>query len=329
MNREQRQELQQEILGATRDRMLREIREALDAFTLEAPLLLVFEDLQWVDRSTADLISALARQRTTAKTVIVIAMRPVDMEAADHPLRRAKQELLAHHLCQEIALEALSKAEVAGYLGEESGETSPEGLAELIYLRSEGNPLFMMAALDHMTEHGSIAREGGSWRLKVPLQEIDLGVPDAMRQMIEAQIDHLTTEEQRVLEAASVAGVRFSANALAAALQRGTALVEETLDALSRRSRVVHAAGAQQLDSDGISQVYEFAHALHREVFYGRLTPARRAWIRRRIEESVPEPLREVVEITAAHMAQGSGCSDLTIEAGHPVRIRTAEMAFA
>jgi predicted ATPase len=312
VNPEQRQSLQQEILGATRDRMVREILDALDALNLEAPLLLVFEDLQWVDPSTAGLISALARQRTAGKTMVIITSRRLDTEMADHPLKRVKQELLPHHLCEEIALEPLSRAEITEYLGRESGQSVPESFAELIYQRSEGNPLFMIAALDHMTEHGLIAREGGRLVLKVPLEEIDLGVPETLRQMIEAQIEHLTTEEQRVLEAASVAGVRFSSNLVAAALQRDRASVEETLDELSRRSRIVRPATAQQLDGDGIWQTFEFVRALYREVFYSRLTPARRASIRRRIEESVPGPQ-----------------PDLARETGGPVRIRTADMAFA
>lgn len=293
VNREQRQALQQEILGATRDRMLREIREALDRFNLEAPLLLVFEDLQWVDRSTADLISALARQRTTAKMMVIVTMRPVDL---DHPVRRAKQELLAHQLCQEIALEPLSKSEVAQYLGGESDESPLDGFASQIYRYSEGNPLFMIAALDHMTEHGSIAREGGSWRLKVPLEEIDLEVPETLRQMIEAHIDHLTIEEQRVLESASVVGTRFPANAVAAGLQQAPAFVEETLEKLLRRSRIVRAAGDEQLADGSISPLFEFVHTAYREVFYGRLTPVRRAWIRRRIDDSVCVPWRELPE---------------------------------
>jgi len=329
VNPEQRHSFQQEIMGATRDRMVREILDALDTLALEAPLLLVLEDLQWVDPATAGLISALARQRTAGKTMVIITSRRLDTEMAEHPLKRVKQELLPHRLCGEIALEPLSKAEMTEYLSRESGQSVPENFAELIYRRSGGNPLFMIAALEHMTEHGSIAREGGRLVLKVPLQEIDLGVPETLRQMIEAQIEHLTTEEQRVLEAASVAGVRFSPNAVAAALQRDRASVEETLDELSRRSRIVRAAAAQQLDGDGISQTFEFVQALYSEVFCNRLTPARRTSIRRRIQESASEPLREVVEITAAHLARGSRCTDPTTETGPPSRARTAGIALA
>ena len=66
LTREHRETLHRELLGATRERMLREIGEALEAIASQTPLLLVFEDLQWVDHSTADLISVLARRRMPA-----------------------------------------------------------------------------------------------------------------------------------------------------------------------------------------------------------------------------------------------------------------------
>jgi DNA-binding response OmpR family regulator len=329
VKREQRQELQQEILGATRDRMLREIREGLDRLNLEGPRLWVFEDVQWVDPSTVDLISAIARGRTTAKAMVIMTERSVETAAPSHPLRKLMSELLTHHLCREIALAPLSAADVAEYLSGESGASLPEGFAELIYRHSDGNPLFMIAALDHMTEHGSIAREAGKWRLKVPLQEIDLGVPETLRQMTEAHIHHLTTEEQRVLEAASVAGVRFSANALATVLQQDAEFVEEILENLSRRSLIVRSAGARQLPDANTEQAFEFIHGLYREVFYGRLTPVRRAWIRRRIDDSVSPPLREVAESASNHLAPGSVRKDPALEPGGQGRVGTAAAAFA
>ncbi len=108
--------MQQEILGATRERMLREIREALDTLTSEAPLLLVFEDLQWVDPSTIDLMSALARGRTTAKIMVIITKQPLDAVVPQHRLKTLKEDLLVHHLCHEIALAPLSETDVSEYL---------------------------------------------------------------------------------------------------------------------------------------------------------------------------------------------------------------------
>ena len=328
LKREQRQELQREILGATRDRMLREVREALDRLNLEGPLVWVFEDVQWVDPSTVDLISATARRSTTARALVIMTKRSVEMAAPNQPLRKLMSELLTHQLCREIALAPLSAADVAEYLGGESGASLPKGLAELIHRHADGNPLFMIAALDHMTEHGLIAKEAGKWRLKVPLQEIDPGVPETLRRMIEAHIHHLTREEQRVLEAASVAGVRFSANALTAVLQQDEASVEEILENLSRRSLIVHSVGAQQLPDANTEQGFEFIHALYREVFYGRLTPARKAWIRRRIDDVVSQPLPEVAESAANHLARESVRKDPALETGGQ-GIGTAATAFA
>src|SRR5271157_5215633 len=120
MKREQRDKLQREIVGATRERMLREIADALETITAESPLLLVFEDLHWADPSTIDLISALARRRQPAKLLLIGTYRPVDVLLADHPLKALKQDLLIHHLCHEAALEPLDEAGVAEFLAAES-----------------------------------------------------------------------------------------------------------------------------------------------------------------------------------------------------------------
>ena len=104
---EQREGLQREILGATRERMVREICEALESLSSEAPILLVFEDLHWVDPSTLDLISALARRREHAKFMLVCTYRPVDVILSNSSLKGLKQDLQVHNLCSEIALERL------------------------------------------------------------------------------------------------------------------------------------------------------------------------------------------------------------------------------
>jgi len=310
LKREQRQMLQQEILGATRDRMLREIREALDTLNLEAPLLFVFEDLQWVDPSTVDLMSALARQRTTAKTMVIITKRPVDMIVPEHPLKKLKQDLLVHHLCREITLAPLEKPDVAEYLEAESLAGSlPEGFAELIYRHSEGHPLFMIATLEHMTGHGQISRENGKWRLQVPLDEIDLEVPETLRQMIEFQIEHLTSEQQRTLEVASVNGVLFAASVNAVPAGLDEEKFEELCDELSRRRQMVRWAGSRQFPDGTVSVRYEFTHGLYREVFFHRQTPGRRAKLHLRIGERLEELFSrhesEVAAELAGHFEQG------------------------
>jgi predicted ATPase len=163
VKRNQRETLQREILGATRERMLREIGEALETITTANPLLLIFEDLQWVDRSTVDLISALARGRGPAKLMLIGTYRRADVALSEHPLKLVKQDLLVHRLCQEISLEPLGEGQVAEYLAPSSSEARvPDGLAGLVHRHSEGNPLFMVAALDHMAERGMISCQNGA-----------------------------------------------------------------------------------------------------------------------------------------------------------------------
>jgi DNA-binding winged helix-turn-helix (wHTH) protein len=311
LKREHREALQQEILGATRERMLREIGMALETIAAEKLLLLVFEDLQWVDHSTVDLLSAIARRRTPARLMLIATYRSVDLALSDHPLKALRQDLLVHQLCREIDLEPLAEADVAEYLTTESSQVSPpEGLAELIYRHTEGNPLFMVAALDHLTQRGFIWRENGSWQLRVLLEEIDLEVPESLRQMIEAQIERLSAEEQRALEAASVAGAAFSARIAAADIDMGPEIFEDLCESLVRRHRIVRSAGSQEFPDGNISQRYEFVHALYREVFYQRQAPGRRTKLHRRIGERLEalfsQQMSEVAPELAHHFEQGS-----------------------
>src|SRR5208283_2031848 len=144
---------------------------------------------------------------------------------------------------------------------------------------------------------------------RVPIEEMALEVPETLRQMIESQIDHLTSEQQRALEVASVNGVLFSAsvNAIPANLDEGQ--FEELCDALSRRYHMVRWAGSHQFPDGSVSVRYEFTHALYREVFYHRQTPGRRAKLHLRIGERLEQLFTrhesEVAAELAGHFEQG------------------------
>ena len=305
MKPEQREMLQRELLGATRERMLREIGDVLETVAAASPLLLVFEDLQWADHSTVDLIPAVARRGAPAKLMLIATKRPVDMVIPEHPLKALKQDLLLHQLCREITLDPLGEAEIAEYLAAESSEGSlPEGLAKLVHHHSEGNPLFMVAVLDHMIERGQVSREGGAWRLRVPLEEIALGAPEKLRRMIEAQIDRLSTEHRHMLDVASVAGVAFSARVCAAAADLRPEDFEDLCEELTRRHRTVHSSGSEHLPDGTVSARYEFVHALYREVLYRRLTSGRRAKLHQRIGEQLETLFSDRLSEAAPELAR-------------------------
>jgi DNA-binding winged helix-turn-helix (wHTH) protein len=297
--------LRREILGATRERMLREIGDALEAIASRSPLVIVFEDLQWVDYSTIDLISVLARRRTAAKLMIVGTYRDDDVALSEHPLGTLKQDLRARQLCREIALRPLNEAQMVDYLAAEQSRSSlPKGLTALVYRHSEGNPLFMVAALDSLVGQGLIARESG-WRLERPLNEIELAVPENLREMIEVQIERLSPEEQRVLEAASLTQHRaFSVIARAAAgIDADPGHFEAVCERLSRRAHILRPGILEELPDGTVSPFYEFAHALYRDVLYSRITPSRRALLHRRAAEWAEATFAEHVGDAAPFLA--------------------------
>ena len=135
---EQREALQREILGATRERMVREICEALELLTAADPLALILEDLHWADPSTLDLISALARRRGICKLLLLGTYRPVDVILLQSSLKALRQDLVVHKLCFEIALEPSDGAGCRRLSGRGVSRRAPGGsLRELVYRHSE------------------------------------------------------------------------------------------------------------------------------------------------------------------------------------------------
>ncbi len=283
---EHRAMLQRELLGATRERMLREICEAIESISAGIPLLLVLEDLQWADACTVDLISALARRRTPAKLMLLASSRALDAEPPGYPLKVLMRELLIHRLCHELKLTPLRETDVEEYLNAQSSASLvPPGVSALVHRRSEGNPLFMVAALEHMNKRNLLTLAQGRWQLHVPLNEIEFAVPDDLRLMIEAQLERLAAPERTALELASVAGATFSATIVGHALGIDPREVENLFEGLSRVHHLIKWVASRTFPDGSVMESYEFTHALYRQVLYERQLPGRRATLHRLIGE--------------------------------------------
>jgi DNA-binding winged helix-turn-helix (wHTH) protein/chloramphenicol 3-O-phosphotransferase len=94
--------LQRKVAGATKERMLRELAEAIEALTAERPLVLWLEDLHWGNYSTLDWLAVVARRQERARLLIIGTYRPVEVLAREHPLKAVKQELQTHGYCIEL-----------------------------------------------------------------------------------------------------------------------------------------------------------------------------------------------------------------------------------
>jgi predicted ATPase len=265
----------------TAERMAGDLCEALEEIAAEKPLVLVFEDLNWADDSTLHLVSALARRRGPAKLIVLATYRAHDVDT-EHTLKGLKQDLVMRRLCSEMALNPLPKEAVRELLSRELKQgVPPPGLTSFVHQHSEGNPLFAMAILEHLIAQRFLIcdhSEGEArWKQRVPFQEMEAGVPDGVAQMIELEIDRLSPQEQRMLEAGSLISVAFPAWAVAAALDEDPALIEEACDELARRLYFLERAGQDELPGGTRSAFYVFVHGLYREVLYRRQAEARRA----------------------------------------------------
>jgi predicted ATPase len=271
--------------NGTRVPALGEICDAVESLAQSEPLLLVLEDLHWADASTLDLISALARRRGNPRLMVVATYRPAEVDG-QHPLMGLKEDLFTRRLCCEIVLGPLNRKAVSDYLLQQlNTNTLPGGLASFVHQHSEGNPLFMAATFEHLRNQQLLLLKGGKWHLATPLAEIELGIPDGLLGMIDLQLGRLSESERRLLEAGSIVGTIFPAWAAAAALKEDVLDVEDGYASLARRTRLLNAAGQDELPDGTRSSFYVFAHGLFREALYSRQPAARRAERHRRVAE--------------------------------------------
>jgi DNA-binding winged helix-turn-helix (wHTH) protein/tetratricopeptide (TPR) repeat protein len=275
-----------DLLGATKERMLREMAEALEALTVETPLVLVLEDLHWSDYSTLDLLGTLGRRHEPARLLVLGSYRPVDVIVAEHPLRGLTQELRVRRQCEDIALEFLRDADVAAYLTHRfGGHAFPPELTGAVHRQTDGNPLFMVRLVDELVTLGVLADQDGRWRLLAPLDEIARAVPESLRQLIDKQISRLEPDVQRLLEVASVLGHEFTARSLAAGLDEDPLTVEERCDALAQQGQLVAPTGLFVLPDGTAIARYRFTHSLYPQVLAERVAAGRRLRLHQRLGE--------------------------------------------
>src|SRR5262249_28967756 len=128
-------------------------------------------------------------------------------------------------------------------------------------------------------------------------------VPNSIKQMIDQQVDHLDTYEQRTLEAASVAGAKFSVPVLAAGLEEDPAAVEALCDQLARQRQFIQDYGVEVLANGEAVSRYGFVHALYQNVLYERLSVNSRVQLHRRIAERTEALYGDHASEVAAELA--------------------------
>lgn len=296
--------------GATRERMLREMVEAIEAMSAERPLILILEDLHWSDASTADLLARLIRRTEAARLLLIGTYRPADVRANGHPLQAIDREVCLRACCEELKLAALSRSDADAYLAARfPGAALPAGLGGRVHQRTDGNPLFMAALATSWIAEGLLVPDHGGWSLWAGPEELTAGVPATLAQLIEQQVERLDPADREIVEAASIAGREFSAAMVAAAAGRDEDDTEARFAALARQGRLVHARGIAEWPDGTVASRYGFIHDLYQEVLYERVPAGRRARLHHRcgarLETAYGLRARERAAEFAAHFLSG------------------------
>ena len=267
-----------EARAPSQQALLREFRGLLEETTRRASVVLFLDDVHWADVSTVDLLAHLGQHCARLRLLIAVTYRPTELLLGPHPFHRIKLDLEGKGVCRELSVGFFSSAQIDRFLTLNFPENEfPPDFAELIYRRTEGNPLFMADLLAYLRERSVIAKRDGHWVLAQRLPALRDELPASVRSMIQRKLEQLADEDRRVLAAAAVQGHEFDSAVVAAALALDPAELEERLQRLDRVHSVVCLLREREFPGHTLSLRYAFVHVLYQQALYNDLSPTRRA----------------------------------------------------
>jgi tetratricopeptide (TPR) repeat protein len=252
----------------TRGRRTQEaIKRVLLRESLNQPLMLVFEDLHWIDDETRALLNLLADSIGTCRVLLLVNYRP----EYSHPWgsKTYYTQLRLDPLGKENADEMLTTL-----LGSDA-ELAP--LRRLMAEKTEGNPLFMEEIYLGLLEDGTLARNGDV-KLVRPLAS--LRIPPTVEDILAARIDRLPADEKKLLQTLAVIGKDFQLGVVRAVSGEADDALRARLNNLQLAEFIYEQPAMDDLD-------YTFKHDLTRQVAYRSLLNERRRVLHERAGEAI------------------------------------------
>jgi DNA-binding SARP family transcriptional activator len=261
------------------------IRKLLQALARDAPLLLVFDDLQWAEPTFLDLVDSMVDLSREAPIMLLCLARPELLE--ERPSWGGGKVNATSMLLEALSGEE-SEAVIAHVLG---GRSLAPGIRARVAEAAEGNPLFLEQMLAMLAERGGVAQ--------------DSVLPPTIQALLAARLDRLDPGERTVIERASVVGREFSREALAALDGEGEAEppLGRELERLIRRDLVRPAP-----PTSGQGEGFRFRHNLIRDAAYAAIPKRSRAVLHERfatwLEQGDDRQPEESDEILGYHLEQ-------------------------
>lgn len=268
-------------------RLLDVVAGFLVARSRERPVLLVLDDLHWIDAASLTLLRHIGQRASGHRLVVVAAYRP---DEATGELVVALGTLRATTEVSSVRLGGLHEdavAELAGTVA--GGRLSPDTVAALAG-ETGGNPFLVSEVARHLVESGSL-RTGPDGLLET--DALPGAVPDGVRQVLARRRARLSDAANRFLDHASGFEGPFPFSPVAAASGLDDAAALAALDE-------VLAAGL--VEPDPAPERYQFGHALVRHAVQGELNPSRRLRLHRVLAEALHEALTSGARVTPAEV---------------------------
>lgn len=298
-------QLPQRTLGVTRDRMLREFAELVEELASSRPFVLCLDDLHWCDDSTLSLLELLARRDDPAQLMLIGTYRPAEATRATQPLEALAQSMKIRGQCCVVRPTLLSADAVQSMIDRAlPGITLNPALVHTLHQRTGGNPLFVLALVDHWKTTAAVVLQPDGWRAVADFDELGKGVPESLTAMIQQNMNSLSPEEQLLLEAASVAGREFVAGILASGLGWSDDDAELRCATLARQGTFIRDTGVLERPGGGLSARFRFIHALYREAVYERVPAGRRSRLHRLIGEELETAYGTLADANANELAR-------------------------
>ena len=277
-----------------RQRILDGVKSLLLRESQVQPLLLICEDLHWIDSETQALLDTLIDSLSTARLLLLVNYRPEYQHGWGSKTYYTQLRL-------DPLPQASAEAVLDALLGGGAQHAPPlRALKQLLISRTEGSPFFLEESVRTLVETGVLVGALGAYRLAKPIESLHM--PATVRAVLAARIDRIPVEDKRLLQTAAVIGIEVPLPLLQA--------IADVPEAALHRS-LAHLQAAEFLYETRLfpESEYTFKHALTHEVVYGSLLLERRRMLHARIVEALeavaPERVAEQVERLAHHALRG------------------------
>ena len=286
-----------------------------------SPLVLILDDLQWVDTPSLLLLQFLAREVAAMRVLVVGTYRDVALPAS-HPLRHTLGAVVRESGVASLSLHGLSELAVAQCMERMTGVPSTAAMVTAVYQRTEGNPFFLTEVVQ------LLAAEGAYTALHNAQAALELPVPQRVRDVVIRRLQALSADCQQLLSLAAIVGREFRLPVvIAVAAQASPPFRRPLLDLLDEALAARLITGIPQSLGH-----YSFAHALIRETLYEELSVRARVHLHQQVGDAIehlcwPHLEPYLTELAAHFLAAAQG--GVAVEKAITYALQAAEHANA